>query len=49
MLTVGLAVFVVETTHTGEPRRLVLLGCAFLVGLPVAQWVDRWLGGKSTP
>ena len=47
MLSVGLAVFVDETTHPGEPRHYVLLACAFLVGMPVAQWIDRWLGGRS--
>ena len=47
MLSVGLSVFVDETTHPGEPRHYVLLACAFLVGMPVAQWIDRWLGGRS--
>lgn len=49
MLFVGLTVFVIETTHQGEPRHYVLLACAFLVGMPVAQWVDRWIGGRTTP
>jgi hypothetical protein len=46
MFSIGLSVFVVETTHPGEPRKMVLLACGLLIGLPVASYIDRWLGGN---
>jgi len=46
MFSIGLSVFVVETTHPGEPRKFVLLACGLLVGLPITSYIDRWLERK---